>query len=266
MRSLVTSCFAICAACGGGGSGDDQETRDASGVPGKTGFVQVTSRSFMASGSSFNSGTASATLFTPTACTEQVIGECSLYTCPTQFPPTTYHSAGTITITGATLPITLTPMTDMTYETYVTQALFSGGETLSASATGAGIVAFAGTVTAPARITITAPAPPSNDSITIDRAQPFHATWTGASAGKVVLRFSGPTGATLACSYAANTNTADVPASALAMVPAGLGRFDASTETLEPIDAGDWRINLQATFDAVWTDMNVVSNVDVTYQ
>jgi len=42
MRALVTSCFAICAACGGG-SGDDQETRDASGVPGKTGFVQVAS-------------------------------------------------------------------------------------------------------------------------------------------------------------------------------------------------------------------------------
>lgn len=269
MRPLAISCVAICAACGGGngsGSGDDQEAPDAGGVPGKTGFVQVTSRSFMASGSSFDSGTASATLFTPTACTGQVLGECSLYTCPTEFPPTTYHSAGTITITGATRPITLTPMTDKIYETYVTQALFGGGENLRASATGDDIVAFAGMVTAPARITITAPAAPGSGSLTIDRAQPFHATWTGASTGNVVLRFSGPTGATLACSYAASAGAAEVPAAALAMVPAGLGRFDASTETLEQIDAGDWRINLQATFDAVWTDMDVVSNVDAAYQ
>ena len=266
MRSFMTSCFAIGAACSCGGSSDGEQTPDANGVPGNTGLVEVSSRSFMASGLSVDSGTASATLYTPTACTAQVIGECNLYTCPTQFPPTTYHSAGTITITGAKLPITLTPLADMTYETYRTEALFSGGETLNASATGADILSFAGTVTAPARITITAPAPPGTDAITIDRAKPFHATWTGTTAGKVVLRFSGPTGATLACSYAASAGAADVPASALAVVPAGLGRFDASTETVEPIDAGDWRINLQATFDAVWTDMNVVSNVDATYQ
>lgn len=260
--------LALWSACGGGGGGANDGLMPDAKAPPNSGFVQLSSQSFVASGTMVRAGSASASFQLRTAgtgCTEQEIGACTLIVCPAQVPPGTAVNAGTITVTGAAIPITLTPKADNTY-TFVstnTQPLFTGDETLAASSTGAEVPAFSVSVTAPSRPTITAPAQPAaGGMITINRAQAFHATWMNRStAGKVYLYFSGPpdSGITMSCGFPAMALAADVPAATLAMLPSGTGSFAASAVTAASTDVGDWRVYADGFFNAVWPDNSIAS-------
>jgi hypothetical protein len=265
MRSMMLG-LALCA-CGGGGSGTASDGDDTPGpdakAPANSGFVQITSQSFISNTTTVRTGTASATFAMRTgaaSCTEQTLGACTLTTCSGQAQPATNLSAGTITVTGAAIPITLTPKADKTYETVLsmTQPLFMGDETLAASGTGADVPAFSVSVTAPSRPTLTAPAMPASGSmLPINRAQAFHATWMNRSpAGKVYLYFSGPqgSGVSMSCGFDSTALGADVPASTLAMLPAGAGTFSAGVVSSSTTDVGEWRIYANGFFNAVWPD------------
>jgi hypothetical protein len=266
--------LALCAACGGGGSDSDGSMPPDAKAPPNTGFVQLSSQSFMASNMMFRAGSASASFATRaagTGCSEQAIGACTLITCPATVPPATNVNAGTITVTGAAIPISLTTKPDNTYTvvTTMTQPLFIGDETLAASGSGGDVPAFSVSVTAPSRPTITAPAQPAAGAkITINRAQGFHATWMNRSAaGKVYLYFSGPqdSGITMSCGFASTALAADVPAAALAMLPAGTGSFNASAVSQASTDVGDWRVYADGFFNAVWPD-NTIATGMATFQ
>jgi hypothetical protein len=259
----------LLSACGGG-SGDDGADDGDDGddgpdalvpAPENTGFVSASSSFFVSGTTTVRAGSISATfrLASSLVCTEEVVGDCFIYMCPTNPPPPTYQSAGTITVTGAALPATLMPLGDDTYDVVstTTQTMFDGGETITASGTGGDVPAFSVSVTAPSRVTLTAPAKPAG-SLAINRGQDFQASWTGGGAGLVFLYFSA-TGITMSCGYPASGGTATVPAGALAMIPAGMGSFSAASVSNNTTDVGDWRIYAQGFYNSVWPDMSIVS-------
>jgi hypothetical protein len=275
MRTLGVILVLVSACGGGGGGGDDGDDGDDGGPPDasvpppeNTGFVTVSSSRFVSGTTNVNAGSISATfrLASSVVCTEQVIGECFLYTCPMNPPPPTHRSAGPITVTGAALPATLMPLGDNTYDVVstATQTMFDGGETLTATGTGGDVPAFSVSVTAPTLATLTAPAKPVGP-LTIDRGQDFQASWTGGGAGLVFLYFSAPPGSgiSMSCGYPAAGGTATVPASALAMVPAGTGSFAASSVSNNTTDVDDWRIYAQGFYNTVWPDMSIVSDTAI---
>jgi hypothetical protein len=268
----------VCACGGGGGGGDDGDDADDGDdggaadafvpPPANNGFVSISSSHFVSGTTTVRAGSISAVfpLASTLACTEERVGECFVYTCPTNPVPPTYRSAGQVTVTGAAVPATLMPQADNTYDVVSssTQTMFDGGETLTATGGGAEVPAFTVSVVAPSRTTLIAPPKPSG-SITIDRGQGFQASWTGGGAGLVFLYFGGPAGSgvSMSCGYPASGGTANVPASALAMVPAGMGSFSASGVSNNTTDVGDWRIYAQGFFNTVWPDMSVVAAMAV---
>lgn len=274
MRNLVWL-VGLLVACSGGG-GDDAGGDDAGSngpPPPNNGYVAITSTSAMSGTMPIVFGTASASFYVNQAtgtCTEQVFGACTTFTCPATVPTPIYASAGTISVTGLSQAITLTPQADKTYMPFSQmQPLFTGGEMITVSGTGAEAPAFSIGVTAPSRASITSPAPPpTNGSLTINRAQDFSVMWTGGGAGKLYVYFAGPSGsgASVSCGYDASAGSATVPAAALSVLPPGMGSFGASRLFYKSVDIGDWRIYGQAFSNAVWaSDLSICSAV-VTLQ
>lgn len=251
-------------ACGGnGGAGDDGPSPDAA-PPAHSGFVSIQSYDAMnIPGTPTRGGSTSAGFFTAgSACTTmQTIGPCKVQQCATTQPQGA-QSAGTITITGATKPLSIVPGADKTYpqQTSMT-SLYNGGEMITFAAPGADVPAFSVTLTTPTKATITAPAKPAAGSLLpINRAQDFSVSWTGGGSGRVQVFLSGAgSSSSLFCKFDASAGTGKVPAAALATMTGTMGSFAMASIAETESSAGDWGIGASAYFNAVWPDAAIVS-------
>jgi hypothetical protein len=236
--------LALCAACSGG-----------DGEP-KIGYVALLSESHVEGGSTIRRGSALARFDVNEGCTESVIDEaCTLFECLPHEPKNV--SAGPITVTGAAVPITLTPQPkpDNRYTGMSSsQPLYVGDETLAISSRGAEVPAFALTLTAPSQPTITVPSPAeSSTRILVTSAAPFHVEWTTPTiAGEVYIQVADQV-RSVRCGYASNDKRADIPVSTLAVISTFASyRMSGGTEGMT--EAGDWNIVATAEFEAVWPD------------
>jgi hypothetical protein len=96
-------------------------------------------------------------------------------------------SAGTVTVTGATVPISITPTIAGVYRAVGNSPLFATGDTLVLSATGGDVPAFSNVqVVAPAGVVVTAPVEVA-DVYTIDTTADLPLAWTGGETGVIVV-------------------------------------------------------------------------------
>lgn len=249
---------------GGGGGGDDAPGPDAANPPAHSGFVSIQSYDAMnIPNTPTRGGSTSAGFFTAgSACTTmQTIGPCKVQQCATTQPQGA-QSAGTITITGATKPLSLVPGTDKLYaqQTSMT-SLFNGGDMITFAAAGADVPAFSVTVTTPTKATITAPAKPAAGSLlAINRGQDFSVSWTGGGSGRIQIFLSGGAGSpSLFCKFDASAGTGKVPTAALATMTGTMGSFAMASIAETEKTAGDWGVVASAYFNAVWPDAAIVS-------
>ena len=264
MRRVVWL-LALATACGDddSGSGGDGGAGDG-GVPANNGFVLVTAYNAMANGVSTTGGSVSATFSLQSStplCTDMTIGPCYLYMCPTTVPPVMYASGGVVTVTGLTQAVSLAPDGSKMYAPFTTQqSLMTGGENLTIRGAGADAPAFMLTVKAPNRVSITTPAKPAASGITIDRSVDFPVAWTGGGTGEVGIVIGSNQGYSMQCTYPAAAGTGTIPKAALAMMTAGAATFGASSQLLENVDMGDWRLWGEVFFSSVWTDQSLVGS------
>lgn len=250
------------AACGGtDGGGDDGPAGDAA-LPTHTGFVSIQSYDAMnVPGMPTRGGSTSAGFFTggQYCTTLQTVGPCTLQQCTTAAPAGA-QSAGPITISGATKPLSLVPAADMTYAQQTSQTtLFSGGEMITFTAGGAAVPAFAISVTTPGKATITAPSKPAAGALlAVSRAQDFSISWSGGGSGFVQVYLSDNAKA-LFCRFDATSASGKVPASALGMLGPGMGAFAMASISNATKTVGDWGVEASAYFNAVWPDAAIVS-------
>jgi hypothetical protein len=176
-------------------------------------------------------------------------------------------SAGVITVTGGSMTITLPDPTSGRYAPYqnAMATFFAGGETLTVSASGGAVPAFATMVTTPGKVTVTAPTPTVmgiQSSLTIERTRDLAFSWMGGGAGNVMISISadasvGPGGGLTqaVCTFVATAGNGAIPAQALASFPMnGSGSFTVTTINSAMVTAGAWHIDVVATSAAVVSD------------
>jgi len=163
----------------------------------------------------------------PSTCTTTMNGGCTIWVCPLPTPPSssspTYQSAGTVTVSGATSPISLTPGANAMYPAFsdASHVLYAGGTTLTFSAAGATVGAFQLAATAPSLLTLTAPATTAG-KLTLDRTRDLTFTWSGGASGEARVTLSSLTASSstlINCSAAASLGQMTVPRAALALLP-----------------------------------------------
>lgn len=250
---------------GDGSAGNDGSAGGDASLPTKFGSVFIQSYTAMQPpGTTIHGGSAAATFLTTAGpCTRSMMGMCEIDSC--SGGSGTAASAGTVTISGAMQPISMMPGTDHTYTALSTQtALFAGGDNLTFAASGADVPAFSQMLTAPGRVTITAPVKPSGGTLTVMRAQDLTVSWSGGgSTGEVLVALlpgSATSGAmTLYCRFPASSGQGSVPALALQHLQGGAGAFAMASISDGGTTAGDWAVRLEAYVNAVWTDESIVS-------
>jgi hypothetical protein len=135
-------------------------------------------------------------------------------------PPTEGLSGGTITITGTTTPITLTPSGSPAkyHAGSLPSPVFAAGAALTVNVPGSDVPAFNATVTAPTEVTgFTTPS-------TISRAAGYQATWTQGT-GRVWLLINAahsPSDVDLLLCKVPDTGSFTVTPAALALFPAAV--------------------------------------------
>jgi hypothetical protein len=218
---------------GGSSAGGSSAGGSGGAAPTKGGVVNISTQATVA-GMYANSvvGTFFATLSTAStsACTTTTTGSCTVSTCDfsgaggSPASPT-LESAGTLTVTGASVPISITPnaMTQylLTGTMLPTNApLYVGTEMLTIAATGAAAPAFSAQLAAPASIKVSQPA---SGALTINKSQDLALAWTSGTAGmstftvsssKVVGTAVSKT-ASVACTFPANSGSGTIPSSQL---------------------------------------------------
>lgn len=153
------------------------------------------------------------------------------------------HSAGTITVSGGTHPVTLVPAYDYQESP---MSLWNGGETLRFDATGGDIPAFSGTLVAPNRITLT------NVLAVVDRSRDLVLAWTGGGSGQLSLNASVKTGpmsdVVLTCQLAASAGRGTIAAELLSRFPAGVeGAVSVGVRETAPAHAGAVEVSVLAS-------------------
>ena len=253
----------LVAACGG--SGGTSGGVDAPPATANDGFITLQSYSDHNVPNQANAGGRVDVAFSTghTSCTSLgTSGPCEELDCSAAVTAGS-HSAGTITVTGAALPVSITPGTNGTYTGFMAnQVLFNGGETLTVAASGAEVPAFMKSVTVPGKATITSPAKPPSASpyLMITRASGFTLSWTGGS-GKLFVSLDGGTNRStrIQCKFDASAGSGTVPADALMKLPAGNGGFAMAAITETSVTAGDWGVSIEGYYNAVWPDDAIVS-------
>lgn len=148
-------------------------------------------------------------------------GDCELLASP----EARGYTAGTITITGTTTPVVLTPIGTRPTASYMITPdptppdLFTAGATLSVSATGGSVPAFSADVVAPAPVA--GFTPPGS----VSKSMPLPVTWTAGTGGSMwvwVIAFeSGSGDARLLWCRTDDDGSYAIPADALKLIPAG---------------------------------------------
>ncbi len=209
---------------------------------------------------------------TPSGCTTTDGTACTITECVTSPPmdggvgdagmgdagiPTAPH-AGAISITGAATAIDLVPGMNGIYPAATgTTMLYTGGETLSFTATGDEVPAFARTLTAPETVNVTSPSVMMG-LLSLNRAADLNVTWGAtSSATDVIVRLSGfempMTGGSrtvsLACTFDGTSGMGTVPAADLGNLPGGgaSGSFSVETSVSDQLMAGGWNITVVAS-------------------
>lgn len=170
-----------------------------------------------------------------------VIGACRVSVCnpgsqlPPAIPPA--RSAGVVTVSGANVPITLTPDHNDVYSSFsaMSQLAWPGDNTLTLIAAGADVPPFQLSAVAPSLVTLAAPATPGSQ-LTIDRSRDLTMSWSGGRNGTVELTLSSHTPSTLvdiACDAPAGAGRMVVPQAVLATL---LAAPTSRTWTLSTID------------------------------
>ncbi len=162
-------------------------------------------------------------------------------------------AAGAIAITGTTAPITLAQERDG--DVYVPTSppppdLFTAGETLTVTSTGATVPAFSGSVVAPVELgAVGFPAP-------LARSAPATMTWAAGAADFMIILIASATstqGAILC--RVPDTGSFTLSPAALALLPAAVTEVRIVTYRVEETEvaAGAWRVFLRAA-DGVTSD------------
>ncbi|MGH7296631.1 MAG: hypothetical protein ACRELB_16955 [Polyangiaceae bacterium] len=190
-------------------------------------------------------------------------GPCLVTTCPTHpandAGPVSLVSAGALTVTGGAFGdsgIDIGPDNLGSYLYNTTGPMFSAGDTLTVSASGATVPAFAPTsIVAPGSVTLTSPAQDSG-VLTIPTTQDLAVAWTGGVTGaRLILdlsaAFTDGSSASAACSWDASSGAGTIPAGALASLAGGTPQAGRSTavwhqEAQMPVSAGRWTVVVRA--------------------
>ena len=159
-------------------------------------------------------------------------------------------SAGGVHIEGGAKTIDLTPKTDLTYAVVSgNTSLWTGGETLTARGDGKDVPVFTTSLKAPPKITLSAPAAPAG-ALTVTRSAGLSATFTAGASGTVVLYFDQATGSqafAITCTFDAKAGTAQIPAAAFAVFPAGTGTFNFYTKEASIVRPAGWEVHFTAS-------------------
>ena len=190
------------------------------------------------------------------------------YTTPPTLGTPVNEDAGSITILGGKVPVTLTPDAQSKYPDARDPAkdLFDGGETLEIEAAGGMVPAFTTRVVASAGIDVTSPAqPPNKGPITVDRTADLVFTWTSGGSGKVILSLNDGLGVKLTCTYDSPAGKGMVPKAALgALAASSKGSFGLGAGTFKTITAGNWTVSIVAGTAKTWN--GVYNPQTFTYQ
>lgn len=206
----------------------------------------------------------------PGTVTKTSVGDCVIqaYSTPPFMGTETSQSAGTITVSGGSVPVSLMPNQNDEYPILYDDMndLFSGGETIEVTATGAAVPAFTATALAPAPIDLISPAQPPNDGpLLVDRTKDLVFTWKGGGAGSVGAIFADEAGDVVTCTFPSAAGTGTVPKAALAALsPSSKGAFGISPGSIQTVTAGDFEIDIGVTS---WLTWNGVVGADTsTYE
>jgi len=180
---LAASCGDSGSSSGGGGGASTSSGVGAAPTTKYVGSVTVSTDE--------TDGTASAT-FGETAnqfCATKAFGACTLHQCDfdNDIPPEV--DAGNITVAGAAIPIKLVADATGDYASVESDApLFSGGETLTFSATGATVSAFQGSVVAPTGMDVSDV--DASDRLFATEGQDLTVHWSGGSGDVATYAFT----------------------------------------------------------------------------
>ena len=177
-------------------------------------------------------------------------------------------SAGTLTVTGGSGPITLSPSTDLPgYTRYSYASLYppngptiAGGAALSIMATGDTAPAFTVGITMPGDIVVTQPRQLAIDSglpiagklsAPIVRSGDMAIAWTGGPSGNVVVNLGQVTAAqtsAVVCTFQESAGGGTIPAAALNDLAPGDAFFAIAPRATKTVSVADW--NMQVTADS----------------
>lgn len=169
----------------------------------------------------------------PNPCEVRTYGSCTVETCPSTPPdppppPTTAApGAGTVSLTATAVSYAKTLGPNAGYGAYGSDVdntvRFTGGESVSISATGGEIPAFSASMAMPVPLVITneLPARDTNGGIPLDVEEDLVLDFTGGMPGVVVQvqgltgQSGGPTQSTLSCFFESEPGTLTIPTGAL---------------------------------------------------
>ena len=246
-----------------GDGGTDAPHPSDAGDAGAYGFVQFAE--VPVGGGEFTAAFYGSPLPPPPGCTFEVSdgGPCLVTMCPghvaTDAGAVSLVSAGALTVTGGAFGdagIEISPGNLGAYLYNTTGPMFSPGDTLTVSAAGASVPAFATqSLVAPGAITLTSPVADSG-TLSIDTSQSLDLAWTGGATGaRFILElgasFTSGDAASAVCSWDATLGTGTVPAGALAPLAAGDAQAGRSTalwyqEAQTTVAAGRWTVGVRA--------------------
>jgi hypothetical protein len=161
-------------------------------------------------------------------------------------PPLT--DAGVISVAGGMMPVSQPPSSGgVGYPAFrANSLLWSGGESLSISAAGGEVPAFATTLVAPGATTLTTPAAKPT---AIARGSDLALAWSGSGIGLVDVALSaamtGAPAVEVHCRFPLAAGHGVVPAAILANVPAGsMGAMVMTTMVPQTLSAGTWSVDV----------------------
>jgi hypothetical protein len=192
--------------------------------------------------------------FGVTACPRTVVDGCNVYVCPAPPDggapvPGSMPAAGTLRITAGMQTIMLAPQPDGSYVRATgAMMLWQGGESISFSAMGQAVPAFAGAVIAPSALTLMTPTlPAAGTHLVVSRSTPLGLSWSGQSAGNVRAELQTADGlTTIYCSFPASAGTGTVSTRVLGNLPIGDGNLFVRALDSVTVSPPGWSISLAA--------------------
>jgi len=199
-------------------------------------------------------------------CDVQEFGDCSLIdSC--LLPELVPRPAGTLTMEGALIsPITMMPNATGGYDALPVDAvldgpLFLGGEMVTATALGDQVPAFALTVTAPERTTLTSPVV----STPIPTASDLTVTWTPI-AGRLSFSLDAQNLPALRCDWDGSTGQNTIPAEALSAFSGSDALLSVLGMACETSQLEDWDVSFCLKTHAVTPGEDLLQLAGVTLQ